>query len=169
MRGLSFAAGLVVAVFVHVVGTSLWSGFPLAFDLFLVLTIFFALEGGLVTALVGGLVAGLVTDALTGGPYGLFGIADTILGYGGALLARSLVIQRAASVLSVFSLAAAVQQLILLGLAAALLSDFDRPTLFWVTARLLTTGLLGVTLFQGRKLLGGALERRRRRRSARLR
>ena len=81
MRSLRFGAALASAVLVQVVGLHLAPWFFLGVDLFLVLLIFNALDGESLAGMLGGCVAGLVTDAITGGPFGLYGMVNTLLGY----------------------------------------------------------------------------------------
>jgi len=57
-------------------------------------------------------MGGLLHDTLTSGPYGLFGFADTIVGYTTARLAQRLVIQRSTGVLALVSFASVAQQAI---------------------------------------------------------
>lgn len=169
MRGVRFAGGLLAAVLVHLAGVALWPSFSLAVDLFLVVALFHALDGRTLPALVGGLAAGLVTDALTGGLYGLHGFADTMLGYGAAFAAQRLSVQRSTSVWLLFSLAAALQQLVLTALVLVLLPDPEVPAVGWVVAKVGTTGVLGLALSEARGTLTARLASWRRNRTARLR
>jgi len=169
MRGLKFAAGLAVAVLLHFGGASLWSGFFLILDLFLVLTLFNALDGDLTAGMLGGLAAGLVTDALTGGLFGLHGFADTILGYGAAFASQRIAIQRATGVLLFFLLAATLQQAITMSLNLLLTPAPTLPAYFNILAKVLLTGVAGLAVFAARRraLRLGQVWRRNRR--ARLR
>lgn len=169
MRSLRFAIALVVATVIHVAGLRLFPQFGLAVDLFLVLVVFNAMDGNTLAGLLGGMVAGLVTDSLTGGFFGLFGIADTVVGYGTAAAAQRLVIQRAASTLLIFSMAAAAQQLILLGLSVLLLPSPEIPEYPWVVVRALTTGALGVGLYVANNRLRSRVEVWRRGRKSKIR
>ena len=168
MRGLKYAAGLVVAIVLHLVGVSLFDGFSQVVDLLLVVTLFNAIGGNLVAAMLGGLGAGLVTDAVTGSLYGLYGFADTIVGYGAAFAAKRLVIQRATGVWLVFSLAAAVQQALTMGLSELLLEDPSLPGFSSVAARVVTTGVIGVIGFLGHRRALRSFGIWRRNRTARL-
>ncbi len=169
MRGLKFAAALLVVTALHLLGVELWSGFSLVFDLFLVLAVLNALDGDTFAGLWGGLAAGLVTDAVTGGLYGMHGLADTILAYGTAYATQRLVVQRPASVLLVFSLAAAVQQLTLVALSLLLLPDPELPGFLWVLAKAVSSGLLGVAVFAARRTLLARIGLWRRSRAAKIR
>ncbi len=127
MRAVKLLAGLAIAVLVHLLGVRLIPSFALAVDVFLVVVALFALEGSSLAALFAGLLVGLLHDSLSGGSFGLFGFADTIVGYGTARLAQRLVIQRPTGVLALVSFAAVVQQAIVIGLAFLLLPDTELP------------------------------------------
>ncbi len=169
MWGLKLGAALLGVTLVHLLGVELWSGFGLVFDLFLVLAVFNALDGDTFSGLAGGLVAGLVADAVSGGLYGLQGLADTIVGYGTAFATQRLVVQRPPSVFLVFSLAAAVQQLTLTTVTFVLLANPESPAFPWLVAHVLATGVLGVVLFLGRRELERRVAAWRRTRGARMR
>ena len=147
MRVLRFAGALLAVTLAHLAGVGLWSGFGLVFDLFLVLAIFNALDGDTFAGLAGGLVAGLVADAVSGGLYGLHGLADTIVGYGTAFATQRLVVQRPPSVFLVFSLAAALQQLMLASVTLLMLPGAELPAYPWVVAKVVGTGVLGALTF----------------------
>jgi len=169
MRGLRLAVFLLGALAVHAAGAQLWGDFPRAVDLFLIAVVLHALEGSTLSAMFAGLVAGLLTDALTGGLYGLHGFADTILGYGSAFLAQRLVMRRLLSLLLLFSLAAAAQQAILLGLSLLLVSSPGLPDLTWTLIRVAATGALGTMLYAIGRVGRTRVERWRRGRRTRLR
>ena len=169
MRVLKFVAGLLAAVMLHYLGVAVTGGSSLLIDLFLVVTVFNALDGDLVAGMSGGLVAGLVADALSGGLYGLHGFADTIIGYGAAFAAQRLVIQRPTAVFLLFMAAAAAQLILIMGLLVILAQDPPLPGFVSVAARVLTTGVAGVVGFVGHKRLSRAREKWKRSRRARLR
>lgn len=170
MTAARYLAAVAAAVLLHAVGTLLWPDLPRATDLFLVVTVFYALEGRLMPATFGGLVAGLASDALTGGPYGLAGLADTILGYGSAFMAQRLVIRRASSVFLLFALAAAAQQAIMIAVTLVLFPERGGfPGYTWPVVKVASVGLLGAMLFVGRARLRVSLEKRRTGRAGRLR
>jgi rod shape-determining protein MreD len=165
MRAGRFAIALALAVLVHAVGVRLHPQFGQAVDLFLVLTVLFALAGDSRAALLGGLAAGTAHDALAGGLFGIFGFADTIVGYGVARLSQRLVIERPSGVLPVAAVASVVQQAVAVGLALSLLPDPRLPDPIWLAIRAAVSGVLGMLLFGlGRWWRGGADRRRRRRR-----
>ena len=80
MRHLKFTGGLLVALAVHLIGVQIYPNFSIAFDVFLVVLVFNALDGNLLAGMLGGLAAGLLADGVTGGLFGLFGVVDTIVG-----------------------------------------------------------------------------------------
>ncbi len=169
MRGLRLAAALLAVTAAHLLGIGLWSGFGLVFDLFLVVAIFNALDGDTFAGMAGGLVAGLVADAVTGGLYGLHGLADTLVGYGTAFATQRLVVQRAPSVLLVFALAVALQQLILAAVTLLMLSRPELTAYPWMLAKVVGTGLVGVVAFLARRQLQARYSSWRRTRSVRVR
>lgn len=169
MRSLRFAAALLVVTAAHLLGVGLWSGFSLVFDLFLVLAIFNALDGDIFAGLAGGLVAGLVADAVSGGLYGLHGLADTIVGYGTAYATQRLVVQRPPSVFLVFTLAAALQQLMLATVTLSMLPYPELAAYPWVVAKVFGTGALGLLIFLARGQLRARVALWRRTRTVRVR
>ena len=82
MRALRFFLALGVAAVLQFVGMQLFPWFTLAVDFFLVIAVFNAMDGSTLAGMLGGCLAGLLTDALTGGPFGLYGFANTVVGYG---------------------------------------------------------------------------------------
>ena len=169
MRGLKLAAALLVVTLVHLLGIELWSDFSLVFDLFLVVAIFNALDGDTFAGLAGGLLAGLVADAVTGGIYGVHGLADTIVGYGTAFATQRLVVQRPPSVFLVFSLAAALQQLTLAAVTLMMLPQPELAAYPWILAKVAATGIVGVLAVLARRQLLVRLAGWRRSRTVRVR
>ncbi|MGB5296477.1 MAG: rod shape-determining protein MreD [Thermoanaerobaculia bacterium] len=169
MRSLRFAIALAVATLLQVAGVSLFPQFSLAVDFFLVIVVFNAMDGNSAAGMFGGTVAGLVTDGLTGGYFGLFGIANTVVGYGTAITAQRLVIQRPASSLLVFAVGAAAQQLILLGLSLLFVADADLPQYSWILVKVGTTGVLGGVLYLANRRMRSRVEMWRRTRKTRIR
>jgi rod shape-determining protein MreD len=161
--------GLAAALVVHLVGSHLFPDFPRVMDVFLVVVALQALSGNSLAGLLVGLAAGLLHDTLTGGLYGLYGFADTIVGYGVARLAQRLVIQRATGVFGVVSLASVLQQAVLVGLTFLLLPDPVLPRPLWAGAKAAACGLAGMVIYT---LIGSFTrnyETRRRSRLSRLR
>jgi rod shape-determining protein MreD len=160
---------LAVATLLQVAGVSLFPQFSLAVDFFLVIVVFNAMDGNSAAGMFGGTAAGLVTDGLTGGYFGLFGIANTVVGYGTAITAQRLVIQRPASSLLVFSVAAAAQQLILLGISLLFVAHADLPQYSWILVKVGTTGVLGGVLYLANRRMRSRVEMWRRTRKTRIR
>ena len=144
MAVVRFLLALLAAVAIHFVGTRAAPFFPLAVDLFLVVTVLVGRRGHTVPAMFAGLAAGWAADALSGGPFGLNGLADLVVGYGTALAAQQLVVQRRTSLLSVFAAAAAAQSAILAALAMVFLPGRDLPSLVWLPVKVATTALVGL-------------------------
>ncbi|HEX5758399.1 MAG TPA: rod shape-determining protein MreD [Thermoanaerobaculia bacterium] len=169
MRAVRFFAALGVALLVHLVGARLWAGFPGYVDLFLVVVVLHALDGESLPAMFAGLAAGLLHDALSGGLYGLYGFADTLVGYGTARVAQRLVIQRSTGVFGVAAFAAAVQQAVLVLLAFML---HGAPALPPPAAVAIRAALCGAVAMASYLLMGhwrSGVETRRRGRMKRLR
>lgn len=169
MSALRFFAAVAAAVLFHLLGVRLIPNFTMFLDVFVVVVVLYGLEGESLPALFAGLFIGLVHDSLTGGPFGLFGFADTIIGYGAARLAQRLVIQRATGVLALVSFAAVAQQAIFVGLAFLLLPAPEVPNPVWVAIRAGACGLLGMSIYIASAHWRKAAEARRRGRASRLR
>src|SRR5436309_11935159 len=123
------------------------AGFARSVDVFLVVVVLQALRGNSFSALAVGLAVGLLQDELTSKPFGLFGFADTIVGYVTARLAQRLVIQRPTGVLGLVSFASALQQAIIVGLTFVLLPIPAPLDPFWAVIRAGACGLLGMFLY----------------------
>lgn len=169
MSALKFFAAVAAAVLFHLLGVRLSDNFTLVLDVFLVVVVIYGLEGNSLAALFAGMFVGLVHDSLTGAPFGLFGFADTIVGYGTARLAQRLVIQRATGVLALVSFAAVAQQAIVVGLAFLLLPSPEVPNPVWVAIRAGACGVLGMSIHIASARFRRAAEARRRGRMSRLR
>jgi len=139
-----FVAGLLLAAILHFVGVQLVDWFPRAFDLFLLAAVVEARRGQPVAGMLAGLAAGLLTDGLTGGPYGLFGFADTAVAWGVAVAARQLVVQRTTSLAALFAAAAAAQQALVAGLALVFRPGAELAAPEWLLARVGTAALAGL-------------------------
>jgi rod shape-determining protein MreD len=163
-------AAVALAILAHFVGMALLPGAARLVDFLLVVVVLYALTGRSLSALLLGLAVGLFYDSLATGPFGLFGFADTIVGYAAARIAQRLVIQRPTGVLAVVGFASALQQAIVAVLTYLLLPVAAASEPLWVVlARCAATGLVGmivyVALIQGRR----AVDARRRGRLGRLR
>ena len=169
MSALKLLAGLAAAVLFHLGLMQLWPELARPLDVFLVVVVLYGLGGNSLASLFAGMVVGLAHDTLTNNPFGLFGFADTIVGYSAARLAQRLVIQRVTGVLAVVSFAAALQEAIVVGLMVMLLPDPQLPTPLGVALKAALCGVLGMILYiVGSRWQQGS-ESRRRNRMSRLR
>jgi rod shape-determining protein MreD len=164
MRFLRFATALLAVVLLHVLGVWLIPEFARVMDLFLVLTVLYAMGGDTLSGMFVGLVAGLCHDVLTGGLFALHGFADTLVGYGLARLAQRLVIDQVSGAFLVAGVAAAVQQVLLAGLVLMLLPAPELPEPVWIAIRAAATGAAAAAvLLASRNLREGLAEHRHRR------
>jgi rod shape-determining protein MreD len=169
VRILKFFLAVAAALLIHLVGVQLFPAFPRFLDVFVVVVVLNALTGDSLGALLGGLLVGLLQDTLAGGLYGLYGIADTIVGYATARLAQRLVIQRATGVLGIVSFAAALQQVILVALSFLLLPDAILPNPLGVAMKAAISGAAGMLAYVAGSRWRRGYESRRRGRMSRLR
>ena len=169
MNALKFFAAVAAAVLFHFLGVRMIPHFSQVIDVFLVVAVLYGLEGNSLGALFAGMFIGLVHDSLSGGPFGLFGFADTIIAYGAARLAQRLVIQRPTGVLAVVSFAAALQEAIVVGLMVMLLPDPQLPTPLGVALKAGLCGVLGMILYMAGSRWQQGADSRRRNRMSRLR
>jgi rod shape-determining protein MreD len=169
VQTLKLLAAIALAALVHFVGMSISPLFGRVVDVFLVVVTLHGLNGSSLSALLVGLLVGLLQDSLTSGPFGLFGFADTIIGYVTARLAQRLVIQRATGVLGVVSFASVLQQALVTGLAVLLLPAPELPNPIWAAVRAGACGLLGMAVYVATSRWRRSSEARRRGRMSRLR
>lgn len=147
MQILKLAAGIVLAALVHFVGVRLWPDFVRVIDVFLVVVALQGLGGNSLSGLLVGALVGLLQDTLTSGPFGLYGFADTIIGYVAARLAQRLVIQRPSGVLALVGFASLLQQAIVVGLAFVMLPTPELPNPIWAVVRAGACGVLGMIFY----------------------
>lgn len=169
MHALKFFAGLIAAVLFHLALVQIWPDLARVVDVFLVVVVLNGLGGNSLAGLFAGLLVGMVHDTLTNNPFGLFGFADTIVGYSTARLAQRLVIQRPTGVLAVVSFAAALQEAVVVALMVMLLPDPELPTPVAVAVRAGLCGVLGMFLYIAGKRWRVGADARRRSRMSRLR
>ena len=160
---------LVAALGVHVAGTALWSGFPLLFDPFLVVVVFFGLRLGPVSAQLLGLAAGLVLDGFSGSPWGLHGFAGTLIGYGVAVAAQRVVVGQMGVRVLLFAVASALQQAILTLLLLLLVARPELPPFGWSVARVVVTAVAGLLALTVQERVQGRWSTWQRERLGRLR
>src|SRR5215217_4430773 len=168
VSALKLLAGLAAAVLLHLGLMQLWPELARPLDVFLVVVVLYGLGGNSLASLFAGMAVGLVHDTLTNNPFGLFGFADTIVGYSAARLAQRLVIQRATGVLAVVSFAAVLQQALVTGLAFLLLPAPELPNPIWAAVRAGACGLLGMAVYIATSRWRRSSEARRRGRMSRL-
>lgn len=170
MHALKFFAGLIAAVLLHLALMQLWPDLARFVDVFLVVVVLNGLGGNSLAGLFAGLLVGLVHDSLASKTYfGLFGFADTIVGYSTARLAQRLVIQRPSGVLAVVSFAEALQETLVVALGVMLLPDPELPTPVEVAIRAGLCGVLGMFMYIAGKRWRSGADTRRRNRMSRLR
>ncbi|KAB2961789.1 MAG: rod shape-determining protein MreD [Thermoanaerobaculia bacterium] len=166
MAVLRFLLALAAVALLHFLGTGMWARFPLAVDLFLVLAVMVGREGRPLPAMFAGMFAGWAADALSGGPFGLHGLADCAVAFGTALVAQQLVVQRRSSLAAIFAAAAAVQGLLLTLLAWVFLPGQESPSPVWLAVRAGSTALLGLAWTALAGAFGRRVSARRRRRAS---
>lgn len=169
MQIASYLAGLVAAVLVHLAGVRLIPEFPLYIDLFVVVVAVRALEGRSLPGMMGGLVAGLTHDVLSGGPYGFYGFADTLVGYFVARAAQRVIGERLSIRTLVVMLAVAAQEAVLLALEAALLGGPRLPDPLAVVVKAAVAGIVAFFLAVWMRAWRTRRDRRRQDRVHRLR
>ncbi len=147
MQIVRFLLGLLLATAGQVLGQKLFPHFFQLVDLFLVLAVYNALVVGPVGSMTGGSLAGLAHDALTGGLYGLYGFADTLVGWAAARLRQRIVVRQPAQMAMFFALAAAVQQVLVVVVTLLMLPASDFPGPSTMIARMATTAGIGTLVF----------------------
>lgn len=161
MRIARFVAGLLLATALQAAGTRLLPGLPQWVDLFLVVTVVAARHGDQEGGLFAGLAAGWAADALSGGPFGLFGFANAAVGYGAATAARNLVVARPGSIAALFALASAAQSILVLLLALVGLAGPSLPASLPLLVKVATSALLGLAWLRLQAQVGARFRRRR--------
>ncbi len=154
MRLARFLGALVAAAILHFIGSRIWPGFPRAVDLFLLVAALEARHGQPVIGMFAGLASGLVADGLSGGPFGLHGFANTVVGYGTARAAQQLVVQRPSGLAALFAAGAAAQQAILALLAFVFRDRVELPDPFWLPIQVGSAALLGLAWTNAAAALG---------------
>lgn len=146
MRALRFAIGLLVALLVHLFVVALGPEAAGAIDPFLLLIVLFALDGNVLAALIGGCVAGLTEDVVSGGLFGLYGLAGTVVGFVAARTTHHLSLERRSFVALLFSLAAVIQQMVVQGMLVLLATAQEMPSLLLLAVRVVLAAVLGSLL-----------------------
>ncbi len=169
MRALRFVLALLAVVGLHALGVRLFAGFPVYFDLFLVLTVAWAFGASPLVGLSAGLASGLVADAFSGGLYGLNGFANTLVGYLTAVAVLNLAKLNSSGAAIVYALAAVMQQLVIVVLALLLLPAPEPPEVTAVLWKVGVTAGLGAAAFLSERHLARLSGKLRRARESRLR
>ena len=147
MTFVKFLVALLGAYLLHLVGASASPLFARVVDPFLLVVVWYSMRTGPVGAELIGTATGLLQDGLSGGLFGLYAFADTLVGYGVALAAQRVVVGQQAARVLIFAAAAALQQAVLVVLLRSLVgSHAPLPTLGAVVGKLVTTALLGAAL-----------------------
>lgn len=144
MRFAKFLGALAAAALLHFAGSRLWPGFPRAVDLFLLVAALEARHGRPAIGMFAGLASGLLADALAGGPFGMHGFANTVVGYGIASAAQRLVVQRTSGLAALFAAGAAAQQTILSLLSLLFRDRVELPDPIWLPVQVAAAALLGL-------------------------
>lgn len=168
MRTARFVAALFAVVVLHSLGTRLVPEFARSVDLFLVLTVLWALGGDSLSALLAGLAAGLTHDVLTSGLFALHGFVDTAAGYAVARAAQRLVVERASSVVLLAGVASLLQQVLLAALVLVLLPQPELPEPLWIGVQSAVNGALAGLVFMASGRLRDSVTARRQGRSKKL-
>lgn len=169
MQIVSLLVGLSLAVLAHLAGARAFPEFPLYVDLFVIVAAVRALEGRSLPGMLGGLAVGLTHDVLSGGPYGFYGFADTLIGYAVARAAQRVIGERLAVRTLVVMLAVLCQEAVLLALEAALLGGPRLPDPLALTAKAAIAGAVAFALTVGLRAWRRRRDRRRQDRVHRLR
>lgn len=156
MPVVRFVLGLLGAAAVAGTGSLLWGRFAAFVDPFLVVAVLVARHGRPERALAAGTAAGWAADALSGGPFGLFGFADAAVAYAGGLAARRLALDRPESLAGLFAASAAAQGVLLAVLGIVFRDFVGLPGAVEILGRVATTSLLGL----GWLLVAGSASRR---------
>lgn len=147
MTFVRFLVALLGAYLVHLVGVTASPAFPRIIDPFLLVVVWYSMRTGPLGAELIGTATGLLQDSLSGGLFGLFAFADTLVGYGVALAAQRVVVGQQAARVLIFAAAAALQQLVLVVLLRSLVGNAaPMPSVGSVIGKLITTALLGAAL-----------------------
>ena len=133
-------------------------------DLVLVVVVWTALQFGPAAGLLTGAAAGLSQDVLSAGIIGVSGFSKTLVGFGAGAVGSQFIVTNAPTRFVVLVIGAVVNELVFLGLYAAIEQrGFDMP---WrqAGARALATAVVGIVLMIASNAIPAFLMRRRLRR-----
>ena len=133
-------------------------------DLVLVVVVWAALQFGPAAGLLTGAAAGLAQDVLSAGIIGVGGFSKTLVGFGAGAVGSQFIVANAPTRFVVLVIGAVLNELVFLGLYAAIEQrGFDMP---WrqAGARALATAVVGIVLMIASNAIPAFLTRRRLRR-----
>lgn len=164
-----FVLALFAAVLLHLGLAKLLPELARGFDPFVVVTVLNGLGGHSLFGMLGGLLCGLAHDTWSGGPFGLHGLADTLVGYATARVAQRLVTRRLSGLLAVLLCATGLQQAMLVAIEVLLISGGNLPDPGWVASRAVTSALFCLAVYRLTERTRLRLEESRRQKQSRLR
>ena len=88
--------------------------------------------------------------SVTNGLFGVYGLAGTVVGYVAARAAQLLSLERRRLVALLFGLSAVIQQIVVLVLMVALITERELPSLSAIALRIVVSGGLGNRRSNGR-------------------
>jgi rod shape-determining protein MreD len=133
-------------------------------DLVLVVVVWAALQFGPAGGLLTGAAAGLAQDVLSAGIIGVGGFSKTLVGFGAGVVGSQFIVANAMTRFVVLAVGAVLNELVFLGLYAAIeRRGFDMP---WrqAGARALATAVVGIALMIASNAIPAFMMRRRLRR-----
>ena len=117
-------------------------------DLYVILIVYFAMDGQLTRVIVAGVIAGLTQDAFAGTIFGLHAFALTLTGYLVALLNTKIVLRGAIAFGPCLAGAVLVNEIVILFLIRLLLSQRIGPVQAGVPYTIVVTSAVGVLAYQ---------------------
>jgi rod shape-determining protein MreD len=162
MKGLLVAVLIVAALALQT--STLLGRQGAGIDLVLVVVIWTALQFGPAAGLLTGAAAGIAQDVLSAGIIGVGGFSKTLVGFGAGVLGSQFIVANALPRFVVLAVGAVINEIVFLGLYAAIeRRGFEMP---WRQAgtRALTTAVVGIALMIASNAIPAFLMRRRLRR-----
>lgn len=147
MAFLRYLLGLLAATAVYTIGQKIHPEAGLVLDPFLILVVYHGLATRPGWDSLGGATAGLVHDALTGGAFGVFGFADTVVAYTAGRLRGQLVLQRAWRIAVFFGLMALAQRTLVTLLLFLFATDAEIAPPWSALVIAIATAVLGAWVF----------------------
>jgi len=168
VRALRFVGALVAALVAHLLLVALGPMAGVVVDPFVVCIAFYALDGRLLGAGLAGCLAGLTEDLVSGGLFGLYGFAGTLVGFVAGRGAQLLSLDRRRFVALLFALAAVVQQISVQLVLLILGVQQEAPPIGVLALRALTGALIGSLLTSLADRTSAAARERRQQRQPRV-